>query len=88
MSLKNNQFPSRLVDANNALDNHKWDRKPTNSDKDKNKNGNNDIEKDTLLSFLQNEDSVCFKCGDKGHRYNACPKDKKNKLKRSEWWIN
>ena len=88
MSLKNDQFPTKLVDTNNALDNHEWDKNRNKFDKDKNKNNNNDTEKDTPLSFVQNEDAMCFKCGSKGHRYPTCPKDKKNKLQKSEWWIN
>ena len=85
MSLKNDQFPSKLTDANNALDNHKWDSNKSKHNKNKN---NDEMEKETPLSFAQNEDSTCFECGGKGHRFPACPKDKNNKSKKSEWWIN
>ena len=89
-SLKNDQFPKKLIDANNALDNHPWDKKGLNNKNSR--KGNDDpkinIEKDTALTFMQNDTAICFKCGKQGHNYKKCPSDKKNELDKTDWWIN
>ena len=96
-TLHNDQYPKTVVDANNVLSNHRFDKTSSNSrnrngnNRDKNnrndpKNDDNDKDEQEIpLSFAQLEDA-CYCCGKKGHRSPDC-RDRK-KIPREEWAIN
>ena len=96
-SLKNDQYPQSIAEANNVLSQHKYDNKGNNSNgKDRNnrnnrgdnnnRNNSNQEETDELkLSFAQME-GMCYCCGKSGHKSPNCRH--KDKIPRNEWAIN
>ena len=85
-SLRNEQYPKTLIEANNVLSNHEFDKKSVasnkrNEEKTRENSGEEEIVK---LSFAQLE-GKCYCCGKAGHRSTTCRY--KNKTK-SEWAIN
>jgi hypothetical protein len=93
-SLKNNQYPKSLTEANNVLSNHRFDnsnnKTPTDigeRDKDDNKEKNSQErtkEESPELSFAQME-GKCYCCGKSGHMSNNCRYKSKPK---TEWVVN
>jgi len=85
-SLCNEQYPKTLIEANNVLSNHEFDKKPLASHKrNENKTRENIGEEEAVkLSFAQLE-GKCYCYGKAGHRSTTCRY--KNKPK-SEWAIN
>ena len=97
-SLGQNQYPTNLVDATNALSSHKLDAKYYESKKKRkenekaqkqkskeNKQSNNEqVDEETDLSFAQME-GRCYCCGKPGHQSPQCRENNKPK---SEWAIN
>ena len=87
-SLRNEQYPRNVTEANNVLSNHKFDiTRSTN--KNQNKNSNDQTKREPgqekiNLSFSQIE-GRCFCCGKTGHKSPQCRfKDKP----KSEWHFN
>lgn len=76
-SLKNDQFPKQISDAQSVLSNHRWDKTKEKTD----------IKKDETpeLSFAQIE-GKCYCCGKGGHKSPEC-RDKK-KIPKDQWAIN
>ena len=89
-SLKNDQFPKKLIDANNALDNHPWDKKGLNNNNPRKGDDDPKInkEKNIALAFIQYDTGTCFKCRKQGYNYKKYLPDKKNELDKTKWWIN
>jgi hypothetical protein len=92
-SLKNNQYPQSVTEANNVLSNHKFDtptikpklNKTSNySDNDK-ESKNNNKEEMPEMSFAMME-GKCYCCGKGGHKSPTCRL--KDKIPKDEWAIN
>ncbi len=89
-SLKNDQYPKSVTEANNVLSNHRFDnagktnRQQNASTPKKDADNENDKEEKLELSFLQME-GKCYCCGKTGHKSPQCRF--KNKPK-EEWAIN
>ena len=88
--LKNDQFPKKLTDANDASHDHPWDKKGLNNSNARKGNDDPhiDSEKGNALTFAQNDATTCFKCGKQGHNFKKRPSDKKNKLDTTDWWTS
>ena len=88
-SLGNNQYPLTFTDATNVLTNHRFDKSPSKSsvqkDKDKNPSQKKDEEEAPELSFAQME-GKCYCCGKGGHMSPKCPQ--KDSKPREQWAIN
>jgi Reverse transcriptase (RNA-dependent DNA polymerase) len=89
-SLKNNQYPKTITEANNVLSNHRFDNagkqqhhKPNqNSEKTTNNNNKEEIPE---MSFAMLE-GKCYCCGKSGHKSPSCRL--KDKTPKEEWAIN
>ena len=89
-SLKNDQYPKNITEANNVLSNHKFDqvkshKSNTNVNKSPQETHKKDKESEKInLSFAQVE-GKCYCCRKTGHMSPQCRfKDKP----REEWFIN
>jgi hypothetical protein len=89
-SLKNDQYPKTITEANNMLSNHKFDnmkyynKNPTNTNKNSQKTSKKDKEPEKIdLSFAQLE-GKCYCCRKAGHMSpQYCFKDKP----KAEWFV-
>lgn len=91
-SLNNDQYPKTIIEMNNVMANHRFDKKVNASGSYNNNTNNNDQkEKDNgkddapELSFAQLEGGKCFCCGKSGHKSPQCRHNGKPK---AEWVIN
>ena len=92
-SLKNDQYPKTITEANNVLSNHRFDSTGNNnSNTHKNKNENskdnqskNENEEKLEMSFA-NIEGKCYCCGKSGHKSPTCRL--KDKIPKEEWAIN
>jgi hypothetical protein len=87
-SLRNNQYPNTISEANYVLSNHRFNVvKFTN--KNPNNNGNNqakwELEQEKINLFFVQLESICFCCGKMGHKSPQCCF--KN-IPKAEWAIN
>jgi hypothetical protein len=89
-SLKNNQYPKSITEANNVLSNHKFDqvkshKSQTNMNKNLQENSKKDKDSEKInLSFAQVE-GKCYCCRKTGHLSpECCFKDKP----KEKWFIN
>jgi hypothetical protein len=88
-SLKNNQYPLTITDANNVLSGHRLDnigekKHQNKASKEKESNHPKDEEKPEL-SFAMME-GKCYCCGKAGHKSPMCRL--KDKIEKDEWAIN
>ena len=91
-SLGNKQYPQTMIEANNVLDNHTFDKaygekKKKRKEQNKKNKENDKSEEDkpiTNLSFAQMK-NTCYCCG-KNHKLPDCPE--KDRIPRSDWYIN
>ena len=93
-SLKNNQFPTSIMQASNVLSNHPHDnsgqKKQKNSDRARSNAPSNDKEEEDVLeapalTFAQLE-GKCYVCGLPGHMSSKCKK--RDKIPKDQWAIN
>jgi Reverse transcriptase (RNA-dependent DNA polymerase) len=88
-SLKNDQYPKTVTEANNVLSNHKFDSVGNSSNKKTNttekSNKKSDSDEKLELSFATIE-GKCYCCGKAGHKSPACRL--KDKIPKEEWAIN
>jgi hypothetical protein len=89
-SLKNDQYPKTVTEANNVLSNHRFDnagKHQNNKQKDNNEKGanNNNKEETPEMSFAMLE-GKCYCCGKAGHKSPSCRL--KDKTPKEEWAIN
>lgn len=96
-SLKNDQYPKTITEANNVLSNHEFDKKSS-GQSNKSSDGNNNSQKGNkeksdkdnkddepiVLSFAQME-GRCYCCGKSGHKSTSCRYKDRPK---NEWAIN
>ena len=97
-SLKNNQHPTTLTKASEALNEHQWDAKYFETKKKKKEQSRRDREDDSTIattpssttddieiSFAQLQ-GACHCCGKKGHSSDKCYK--KDTTPKDQWHIN
>jgi hypothetical protein len=88
-SLKNNQYPQNITEANNVLSNHRFDNfkkiiTGKNQPQKETKKNNNNQERPEM-SFLMLE-GRCYCCGKSGHQSPTC--QQKDTIPKNEWAIN
>ena len=88
-SLKNNQYPKSITEANNVLSNHRFDNasKSKNDYTSKSNENNSSTPKEEApeMSFAMME-GKCYCCGKPNHKSPACRF--KDKIPKEEWAIN
>ena len=88
-SLGNNQCPTTIVGATDALSNHKFDPKFAENKKkqreQQQRRQQNSTDETPVSSFAQRT-TYCYCCGDPNHLSHDCPE--KNKRPKSEWFVN
>jgi len=85
-SLRNEQYPKALNEANNVLSNHEFDKKLVASNKrNEEKTRENNDEEETVKSSFAQLEGTYYCCGKSGHGSNTCRYRNKPK---SEWAIN
>jgi Reverse transcriptase (RNA-dependent DNA polymerase) len=91
-SLKNDQYPKTITEANNVLSNHRFDNagkqhhhKPNQNNEKGTNNNHNNKEEVPEMSFAMLE-GKCYCCGKGGHKSPSCRL--KDKIPKEEWAIN
>jgi hypothetical protein len=97
-SLQNDQWPKTLSKAMDVLSNHKFDSKHSENMKKHYENIKNKQERqkqqqqqqsqettNNPTSFAQQEDIICYVCGEYGHNAHKCTK--KDSIPKDQYWI-
>ena len=87
-SLGNDQYPTTLTGATDALSNHRFDQKYHSNRLQRKEQRKHDTDDDSkgVTSFAQKEQKFCYCCGDPNHIATHC--HKRGTTKRADWWIN